>query len=251
MHRHVQSFGTIRTLIPWEREIQIVTSVVDPNVIHRVWMFIVCREEVIKTQRAEDRGLPTAARPSEHEIGSCLNFRQAEDSIGVQALEQQMGLAHLLTVGVIERGDELRDSARLCRCSIRIVQRVELAQKLTRIAGEWIGNRIGFNQMAFQEIVTEALADVPIPSLRIAILYTLKQLSECVRCIEIITCMGCVPGQFPHAEVCDAEGCSVINIKVGLRHEYIPRMQIAMLFSSLLQLIQELKHGPQKALNER
>src|SRR5437763_478914 len=71
-----------------------------------------------------------------------------------------------------------------------------------------------------------------------------EQLSECVRCVEIVTGMGCVPGQCPHAEVCDAEGCSVINIKVGLRHEYIPRMQIAMLFSALLQLIQELKHGP-------
>jgi hypothetical protein len=35
-----------------------------------------------------------------------------------------------------------------------------------------------------------------------------------------------------------------------LRHEYIPRMQIAMLFSALLQLIQELKHCPQKTLNE-
>ena|SRR5258706_11639902 len=85
-----------------------------------------------------------------------------------------MGLAHLLTVRVIERCDELRDSVRLCRCSIRIVQRVELVQKRTRIAGEWIGNRIGFNQMAFQEIVAEAFADVPIPPLRIAILYTLK-----------------------------------------------------------------------------
>src|SRR5215475_12468240 len=134
MHGHVQSFGTVRTLISWEREIQIVTSIVDSNVVNTVWVIIACREQIFKTQRTEDRGLTTSARSSEHEIGSCLNFRQAEDSIGVQALEQQMGLAHLLTVGVIERGDELRVGLPLCRCPIRIVQRVEFAQKRTRIA---------------------------------------------------------------------------------------------------------------------
>src|SRR5262249_2818710 len=102
--------------------------------------------------------------------------------------------------------------------------------------GEWIGNYIGFNQMACQEIMVEFLKDVPISPLRIAILYTLKQLSKRVRYVKIVAYMICVSGQFPNAEVDDAEVYSVINIIFAFRNEYISRMHITMLFSYSLQL---------------
>src|SRR5215510_392125 len=108
-----------------------------------------------------------------------------------------MRLAHLLTVRVIERCGELGDGLPLCFFPIRIIQRVEFVQKHARIAGEWIGNYIGFNQMACQEIMVEFLKDVPISPLRIAILYTLKQLSKRVRYVKIVAYMICVSGQFP------------------------------------------------------
>jgi len=63
-------------------------------------------------------------------------------------------------------------------------------------------------------------------------------MSERFRCVKIVTCMGCVPGQFPNAEVCDAEAWLVINIEFRFCNEYIPRMQIAMLVSTSLQLEQ-------------
>ena len=90
--------------------------------------------------------------------------------------------------------------------------------------------------MAFQEIVAEDIIDVPVPPLTIAILDTLKQLSERFRCVKIVACMGGMPGRFLNAEVCDPEAWLIINIKFRFRNEYIPRMQITMLFSTSLQL---------------